>query len=182
MATNKQVLNINYRKNTNAKSAAFQKYFGEVKRNPTLSTRGLAQHLKDHGLAYGRDVIEAVIIKLSECVPELVATGTPVKLEGIGIFYPTALNNKGGVTEAELKSDDFQVDSLIKGIRLRFLPDSSDLDNLTSTEFQKKYCVLRSFGIVTSRKVMEGGKVKKRVQMLQSWDDFKNPEDDGSQG
>ena len=34
--------------------------------------------------------------KLSECIPELVAQGYGVKLDGIGIFYPTIANVKGG--------------------------------------------------------------------------------------
>ena len=87
MAVNKISMSINYRKNKST-LASNGKYYAEVDRQKTLSTRGLAQHLKDHNCMVGRDAIMAVLIKLSECVPELVAQGVGVKLDGLGIFYP----------------------------------------------------------------------------------------------
>ena len=78
MAVNKISMSINYRKNKST-LASNGKYYAEVDRQKTLSTRGLAQHLKDHNCMVGRDAIMAVLIKLSECVPELVdwASSTP---------------------------------------------------------------------------------------------------------
>ena len=83
MAVNKISMAINYRKNKSTRLSSGGKDYAEVDRQKTLSTRGLAQHLKDHNCMVGRDAIMAVLIKLSECVPELVAQGVGVKLDGL---------------------------------------------------------------------------------------------------
>ena len=89
MAVNKISMSINYRKNKST-LASNGKYYAEVDRQKTLSTRGLAQHLKDHNCMVGRDAIMAVLIKLSECVPELVAQGVGVKLYHLSILLCSA--------------------------------------------------------------------------------------------
>ena len=150
MATNKIALKINYRKNNNMRSVSYGKFFPEVDRNETLSLRGLAEHIKSHGSVYTRDVIEGVLIKMSECIPELVAQGIGVKLNGLGKFYPTAKSVRGGLTEEALKS--VNSNEVVKGIRIRFLPDSQALDNITSVEFKKK-CSLESAHIIETKKV-----------------------------
>ena len=166
-------MSINYRKNKST-LASNGKYYAEVDRQKTLSTRGLAQHLKDHNCMVGRDAIMAVLIKLSECVPELVAQGVGVKLDGLGIFYPSVLNEKGGATEAQMKDKTFNPTSIIKGIRLRFTPDSSELDNLTSKQFLARNVAPKSQNIVEVEKRTVNGKITK-VQMLTTLDDFRNP-------
>lgn len=150
MPKNKIALKINFRKNVNERSTSYGKYYPEVDRNETLSLRGLAQHIKDHGSIYTRDVIEGVLIKMSECIPELVSQGVGVKLDGLGKFYPTARSVKGGVEEANLKG--VNASEVVKGIRVRFLPDRANLDNITSTAFKEK-CSLESAHIVETKKV-----------------------------
>ena len=107
MAVDKISMAINYRKNKSTRLSSGGKYYAEVDRQKTLSTRGLAQHLKDHNCMVGRDAIMAVLIKLSECLPELVAQGVGVKLDGLGIFDPSVLNEKGGATEAQMLDKTF---------------------------------------------------------------------------
>ena len=102
MAVNKISMGINYRKKTNSRMTGSGNYFAEVDRRETLTTRGLAEHLKEHGCLAGLDAIQAVLVKISQCVPELVAQGIGVKLDGLGIFYPTVKNKKGGATEAQM--------------------------------------------------------------------------------
>ncbi|MBQ4386975.1 MAG: AAA family ATPase [Prevotella sp.] len=67
-------------------------------------------------------------------VLKLVAQGYGVKLDGIGIFYPSIANVKGGAESVY----DFNLTQNIKGVRFRFTPDSTDLDDLTSKAFGKK--------------------------------------------
>ena len=150
MTKNRIALKINFRKNGNMRSHSYGKYYPEVDRNETLSLRGLAQHIKDHGTIYTRDVIEGVLIKMSECIPELVSQGIGVKLDGLGKFYPTAKSVKGGVEEANLKG--VNAADAVKGIRVRFLPDRATLDNITSTAFKEK-CSLEAAHIVETTKV-----------------------------
>ena len=172
MAVDKISMAIN--KNINSKSASYQKYYAEVDRQKTLTTRGLAAHLKEHNCMVGRDAIQAVLVKLSECIPELVAQGVGVKLDGLGIFYPSVLNEKGGATEAEMLDKTFNPTSIIKGIRLRFTPDSSELDNLTSKQFLTRSVAPESQNIVDVVTRTVNGKPLK-VQTLVTLEDFRNP-------
>ena len=134
MATNTLVMPYLLRQNTNPTSKVFNRWFAYVDRQGTLSTRGLAQHMIEHGLVADRSEVEQIITKLSECVPELVAMGYGVKLNSIGIFYPTVANKKGGAASVT----EFSQSQNIKGIHFRFLPDSTDLDDLTSKAFRKR--------------------------------------------
>ena len=174
MAVNKISMAINYRKNKSTRLSSGGKYYAEVDRQKTLSTRGLAQHLKDHNCMVGRDAIMAVLIKLSECVPELVAQGVGVKLDGLGIFYPSVLNEKGGATEAQMLDKTFNPTSIIKGIRLRFTPDSSEMDNLTSKQFLTRNVAPESQNIVdVEKRTIDGKQVS--IQTLITLEDFRNP-------
>ena len=132
--TNTLVMGYVLKQNKNIKSPVKDRWFASVDRQGTLSTRGLAQHMIEHGLVSNRAEIESVLIKLSECIPELVGQGYGVKLDGIGIFYPTIANTKGGAETVE----DFSVTQNIKGVRFRFKPDSTNLDDLTSKAFGKR--------------------------------------------
>lgn len=121
------------RKFKNARSSANNRWFAYVNKAGLLSTRGLAQHMIEHGMTNKADVL-AMLAKLSECIPELVAQGYSVKLDGIGIFYPTIANVKGGAETVA----DFSLTQNVKGVRFRFKPDSTDLDDLTTKAFGKK--------------------------------------------
>ena len=134
MATNTLIMSYVLRKFKNIRSSANNRWFAYVNRLGTLSTRGLANHMIEHGLVGNRAEVESILIKLSECIPELVAQGYGVKLDGIGIFYPVIANVKGG---AETPAD-FNVAQNIKGVRFKFRPDSTDLDDLTVKAFGKK--------------------------------------------
>ena len=134
MATNTLIMSYVLRKFKNARSTANNRWFAYVNRTGTLSTRGLAQHMIEHGLIGNRAEVEAVLTKLSECIPELVAQGYGVKLDSIGIFYPSIANVKGGAESPA----EFNITQNVKGVRFRFTPDSSNLDDLTSKAFGKK--------------------------------------------
>ena len=58
---NNPVMGINFRKNTNQTSAGFGKYYPVVDRRKTLSTRGFAQHMINHGSKYGLEDIQAIL-------------------------------------------------------------------------------------------------------------------------
>jgi len=134
MATNTMVMSYVLRKFKNSRSSVNNRWFAYVNRQGTLSTRGLAQHMIEHGLVGNRSEVESILTKLSECVPELVAQGYGVKLDGIGIFYPVIANEKGGAESVEA----FNVAQNVKGVRFKFRPDSTDLDDLTVKAFGKK--------------------------------------------
>ena len=122
------------RKVKNDQSPVYNRWFARVDRPGTLSTRGLAQHMIEHGLVGNRADVESMLSKLSECIPELVAQGYGVKLDGIGIFYPTIKNRKGGAASVT----EFTISENVEGVHFRFRPDSTDLDDLTAKAFGKK--------------------------------------------
>ena len=130
---NSLIMSYVLRKFKNIRSSANNRWFAYVNRTGVLSTRGLANHMIEHGMTNKSEVL-SMLAKLSECIPELVAQGYSVKLDGIGIFYPEIANVKGG---AETPAD-FSVSQNIKGVRFRFKPDSTNLDDLTTKAFGKK--------------------------------------------
>ena len=134
MALNTLLMSYVVRKFKNTRSSVNGRWFAHVNRQGTLSTRGLAQHMIEHGLVTNRAEVEAILIKMAECVPELVAQGYGVKLDGLGIFYPSIKNAKGGAGSPA----EFNVGQHIAGVRFRFSPDSTNLDDLTSKAFGKR--------------------------------------------
>ena len=174
MAVNKISMGINYRKKTNSRMTGSGNYFAEVDRRETLTTRGLAEHLKEHGCLAGLDAIQAVLVKVSQCVPELVAQGIGVKLDGLGIFYPTIKNKKGGATETQMLDKDYNPTSLIEGVHVRFSPESTDLDNLTSKQFLTRSVTTASQNIVKAVERTINGKTRK-TRTVVSLEDFRNP-------
>ncbi len=74
------------------------------------------------------EAIAAVIKKLGECIPELVAQGQPVKIDGLGIFYGTAENKKNGLTKAQLLDVKVNPLDVLAGIHLRFQPQGDSLN------------------------------------------------------
>ena len=159
MADNKTPLRIDLVKNSNQKSDYFGHYYGRVVRVATLSTRAFAQHIADHGSIYTLDIVTGVLRKLTDCLIEQLAEGKGVKLDGIGTFYPTAKNVKeGAATIADAK--DMGADQLIEGIHVRFTPEGTELDDITS-KAMKKRSALQLRNVVEITKTTVAGKVKR---------------------
>ncbi len=164
MATENISMGINLRKNKNNRNAGYGKYYPEVDQQKTLSMRGFAKHLSDHGSLYGRDVVEGVLTKITECLPELVAQGVPVKFDGLGTFYPTAQVAKNAAVPDIAAMEGLNPNQVVKGIRIRFLPDCSKMDNLCGPAFKER-CTLELRNIVDTQEVTIDGKLR-RVQTL----------------
>ena len=129
---------INIKLNQNeAMASSYGRYYLEAATAEVLTTEGLVNHITHHNCAVGTEAIAAVIKKLGECIPELVAQGQPVKIDGLGIFYPTAENKKSGLTKAQLLDTKVNPLDALAGIHLRFRPQSDDLNDLTSKSFLK---------------------------------------------
>ena len=122
------------KKNTNMKSTAYGKWFAQVKTLETLNTRRLAQHISEHGSIYTPDVVYGVLEKFRSCLIEMLLESKKVKIEGLGTFYCTVENQKGGA----LKKEDFNVNKHLKALHIRFLPEQEQEQNISSREFLKK--------------------------------------------
>ena len=164
MATEKIAMGINLRQNKIIGSSAYGKYYPEVDQQKTLSLRGFAKHMTDHGSLYGRAIVEGVLMQITDCLPELVAQGVPVQLGNLGTFYPTAEVAKDKAVNDIPDMDGLNPNDIVKAIHIRFLPDSTKLDNLCGPKF-KDACTLELRNIVDTQEVMVDGK-KKKVQTL----------------
>ena len=122
------------KQNQNEHNAAFGKWYAKIKSLETLNTRKLAQHISEHGSIYTPDVVYGVLEKFRSCLIEMLLNSKKVKIEGLGTFYCTIENQKKGA----LKKEDYNVREHIKGLHIRFLPEQTTEENISSREFLKK--------------------------------------------
>lgn len=156
MAKSRIPLEIILSQNKNMESKAYCKWYGRVIRRTTLNTRALCQHIEGHGSIYTSDVVAGVIATLRRCIPELIAQGVAVQLEGIGTFYPM-LESAGAD-----KPENYSVAEHVKGVHVRFHPDSTTLDNMTSRTMKEK-CALHVKSILSSRTDENGREIKSEI-------------------
>ena len=117
-----------------SESVMFGKWYARLKSIETLSTEKLAKHISEHGSVFTADVVEGVMKKVKTCLVEMLLESKKVKIAGLGTFYLTAECTKGGAD----KEEDFNVNQHLKALHIRFLPDQTAEDNLSSREFIKK--------------------------------------------
>ena len=117
-----------------SESVMFGKWYARLKSIETLSTEKLAKHISEHGSVFTADVVEGVMKKVKTCLLEMLLESKKVKIAGLGTFYLTCECQKGGAD----KEADFNVNQHLKALHIRFLPDQTAEDNLSSREFIKK--------------------------------------------
>lgn len=122
------------KKNINMRSTAYGKWFAQIKSLETLNTRRLAQHISEHGSIYTPDVVYGVLEKFRSCLIEMLLESKKVKISGLGTFYCTVENTRGGAE----KKEDFNVNKHLKALHIRFLPEQEAEQNISSREFLKK--------------------------------------------
>ena len=122
------------KQNQNSHSAAFGKWYAQIKALETLNTRKLAQHISEHGSIYTPDVVYGVLEKFRSCLLEMLLNSKKVKIEGLGTFYTTLECVKGGA----ISKDKFNILKDVKGLHIRFLPEQEQEQNISSREFLKQ--------------------------------------------
>ena len=143
---------VNLRKNINVTSRAYGLYYGEAEKREPLSLKGFARHLAEHGKLATYEMLVLVLQNVVSCMKELICQGQPVKLDGLGTFYPTVETKGAQSVEA------FSPVTNILGIHLRFKPEGTKDDDITSRELLK-YCVIEMHDLVeTKEKYIDGKK------------------------
>ena len=122
------------RQNKNNLSKIFGKWFAHSKTVETLNTRKLAQHISEHGSIYTPDVVYGVLEKFRSCLIEMLLDSKRVKIDGLGTFFTTIENEKGGA----ISEEKFSVNTNLKALHIRFLPEQEQEMNISSREFFKK--------------------------------------------
>ena len=116
------------------RSAAYGKWFAYVKSLETLNTRKLAKHISEHGSVYTQDVVFGVLEKFRSCLLEMLLDSKKVKIDGLGTVFTTIENQKGGAAT----KDKFNVNTHLKALHIRFLPEQEQEMNISSREFLKQ--------------------------------------------
>ena len=122
------------KQNNNSDAKVYGKWFAHGKTIETMNTRKLANHIADHGSIYTPDVVVGVLEKFRSCLLEMLLESKRVKIDGLGIFFTTIENEKGGA----ISKDDFSVQKNRKALHIRFLPDSTTETDISSREFIKR--------------------------------------------
>ena len=173
MAVKKVTFGIAFKQNRNAMSQAYGKYYPEAWTPETLNLRGLVERVAMDQSVYSRDICEGVIQRLTKVMVELLQSGQPVKWDGLGTFTPKVESARGGLTEAKLADGDFNVADVVEGIHVRFIPENSKGEELTSQKF-KDSCVLETLGVIELTQTNPGcaqGKEKfaRSLVSLEAW-------------
>jgi len=122
------------KKNQNTSSSAYGKWYAQIKNLETLNTRKLANHISEHGSIYTPDVVYGVLEKFRSCLIEMLLNSKKVKIEGLGTFYTTLENQKNGAS----KKEEYNPNKHMKALHIRFLPEQTTEENISSREFIKK--------------------------------------------
>ena len=122
------------KQNKNEDSKIYGKWFAQAKSVETLNTRKMANHISEHGSIYTPDVVFGVLEKFRSCMLEMLMNSRKVKIDGLGTFYTTIENEKGGAAS----KDQFSTQKNLKALHIRFLPDQEQETNISSREFIKK--------------------------------------------
>ena len=122
------------RKNLNSGSKIYGKWFAHAKSIETMNTRKLANHISEHGSIYTPDVVFGVLEKFRSCLLEMLLESKRVKIDGLGTFFTTIENCKGGAAT----EDEFNVNKNLQALHIRFMPEQEQEMNISSREFIKK--------------------------------------------
>ena len=152
---------INLRQNKNEDSTAFGKYFAEVDAKEPLNLKGFAKHMTSHGKIADYQMCVLVLGQVVDCMSELLSQGQPVKLDGLGTFYPSVDGQKQGKTSVEL-AVAAGPDQMINGIKINFSPENTKGEKLTSRAF-KDECIFE-FGYVVESVIRTVNGKDKRFQ------------------
>ena len=161
MARSEIPMVINLRQNKNDESTAYGKYFAEVDSKEPLNLKGFAKHMTSHGKIADYQMCVLVLGQVVDCMTELLSQGQPVKLDGLGTFYPSVDGQKLGkanLTEAVAGGPD----AMINGIKINFNPENCKGEQLTSRAF-KDQCIFE-FGYLVESEVRTVAGKQKRFQ------------------
>ena len=92
-----------------------------------------------------------VLQNIVACLKEMVTQGQPVKLDGFGTFSPSIESDGKKAQDTVEKSLAVGVDNLIAGVHLRFVPENSKGEKLTSRAL-KEECTFKAAYVVESKK------------------------------
>ena len=150
---------VNIRKNMNQYNSAFGKYYAEADAKEPLNLKGFARHLSEHGKLVDYPMAVLVLQNIVACLKEMAIQGQPVKLDGFGTFSPVIETDGTEVATTVEAALEKGIDTLIAGVHLRFNPENSKGEQLTSRAL-KSECTFKAAYVVSRKYRMQDGKKK----------------------
>ena len=119
MARNEIAMLVDVYKNRNTASKTYGQFYGRVFNRETLSLKGFAKHMTEHGKRLSEEELVLFLKQVVSCLKELIVQGQPVKLDGLGTFYPS-LESTGA-------SSPQTFDPLLNivGVHMNFRPEAA---------------------------------------------------------
>ena len=148
---------VNLRQNKNQYNSGFGKYYPEADTKEPLNLKGFARHLAEHGKLVDYPMAVLVLQNIVSCLKEMIAQGQPVKLDGFGTFSPTIESDGRKVKTSVEDSLNVGLETLIAGVHLRFMPENSKGEKLTSRAL-KDECTFKAAYVIESKKKTVDGK------------------------
>ena len=170
MAVQKIAFDVALKKNNNRFNKGYGKYYPEAYKPETLDLRGLIERVAFDQSVYSRDIIEGVIQRLTKVMVELLQSAQPVKWNGLGTFSPSVESTNGGISAEALAAGNMNIDQLVAGIHINFIPENSKGEKLTSRSF-KESVVLNCVGVIETTNVGTENKKKfaRTLNDLEKW-------------
>ena len=150
---------VNLRKNTVPGSDMEGRYYPEAESKETLTTKGFAKHVSEHGgTLVNYEFMQLVLAAIVKCLKEMMSQGQPVKLDGLGTFRPTVTSVKQGAASIE-EALRMGVNNMVAGVNFVFIPENAQGEEITSKKF-KDQCALQFAYLVETFKKKINGKDK----------------------
>ena len=153
---------VNLRRNQNKYNAAYGKYYAEADSKEPLNLKGFAKHISEHGKLVDYSMAVLVLQNIVSCLKEMATQGQPVKLDGFGTFSPSIESDGQKAATTVEEALNVGIDNLIAGVHLRFTPENSKGEELTSRAL-KKECTyqekipISSFAVATATEANTSG-------------------------
>ena len=147
---------VNLRKNQNQYNSAYGKYYPEADTKEPLNLKGFAKHLSEHGKLVDYPMAVLVLQNIVNCLKEMIAQGQPVKLDGFGTFSPSIESDGKKVKSSVEESLAVGIDNLIAGVHLRFMPENTKGEKLTSRALKDECTFKAAYVIESKKKVIDG--------------------------
>ena len=143
--------------NRNTASKTYGKFYGRVFNRETLSLKGFAKHMMEHGKRITYEELVLTLQQAVSCLKELALQGVPVKLDGLGTFSPSIEGVGADSVEEAVQS----LDQNIKGVHMNFRPEAAgDADEKLTSRVLKDQCTFKMNDYVIQHTKTVDGKEK----------------------
>ena len=161
---------VNLRRNNNQYNNGYGKYYPEADTKEPLNLKGFARHLAEHGKLVDYPMAVLVLQNIVGCLKELAVQGQPVKLDGFGTFTPT-IESDGKAAKSTVEATlEAGLENLIAGVHLRFTPENTKGEKLTSRALKDECTFKGAYVIESKKKTIDGKQVTYQEKIpLSSW-------------